>query len=153
MSEGRLSPRTVFEEVDDWLDRIQLIDEGDEAVAAFLATLDLSGPRERELLAELARRAPLTEPERFGPAHRRAAAALESLGRHGYHSASIPRWLRPRFVARFLVELVARYVVVSYLRRVSTDLRNLYWLRARSRRRPGRRSAWRSAARGSRRTG
>jgi hypothetical protein len=31
--------------------------------------------------------------------------------------------------ARFLVELVARYLVVSYLRRVSTDVRNLYWLR------------------------
>ena len=29
-----------------------------------------------------------------------------------------------------MVELVARYVVVSYLRRVATELRNLYWLRA-----------------------
>jgi hypothetical protein len=42
----------------------------------------------------------------------------------------LPRWLRPRFFGRFVVELVARYVVVSYLRRVATDLRNLYWLRA-----------------------
>jgi hypothetical protein len=28
-----------------------------------------------------------------------------------------------------VVELVARYVVVSHLRRASTDMRNLYWLR------------------------
>jgi hypothetical protein len=30
---------------------------------------------------------------------------------------------------RFFVELVARYIVVSYLRSVATSLRNLYWLR------------------------
>jgi hypothetical protein len=35
-----------------------------------------------------------------------------------------------RSIGRFVVELVARYVVVSYLRRVSTEMRNLYWLRA-----------------------
>ena len=57
-------------------------------------------------------------------------AALETLGRHGYHSPGLPRWLHPRFLPRFLVELVARYVVVSHLRRVATELRNLYWLRA-----------------------
>ncbi len=28
-----------------------------------------------------------------------------------------------------MIQLVARYVVVSYLRQVSVDLRNLYWLR------------------------
>ena len=41
----------------------------------------------------------------------------------------LPRWW-PKPVFRFFVELVARYVVVSYLRRVSTEMRNLYWLRA-----------------------
>jgi uncharacterized membrane protein YeaQ/YmgE (transglycosylase-associated protein family) len=56
--------------------------------------------------------------------------SLETLGRHGYRSAAIPGWLRPKFFGRFVVELVARYVVVAYLRRVSTDIRNLYWLRA-----------------------
>jgi hypothetical protein len=34
-----------------------------------------------------------------------------------------------RALARWSVELVARYVVISYLRQISTDLRNLYWLR------------------------
>jgi hypothetical protein len=34
-----------------------------------------------------------------------------------------------RHLLRWLVQLVARYIVVSYLRQVSTDMRNLYWLR------------------------
>jgi hypothetical protein len=122
--------RSVFDEVDQWLDRVQLVDEGDEEVAKFLDSLDLHGPQEREMLAELARKAPLARPDDFSAAHRQVAAALETLGRHGYRSAVLPRWLRPKAFGRFVVELVARYVVVSYLRRVSTDLRNLYWLRA-----------------------
>ena len=122
--------RPLFDEVDDWLDRIQLVDEGDDEVAKFLDSLDLHGPQEREMLEELARKAPLAKPGEFPAAHRRAVAALETLGRHGYRSAVLPRWLRPRFFGRFVVELVARYVVVSYLRRVATEMRNLYWLRA-----------------------
>lgn len=129
MSEQGAPRKPVFEEVDEWLDRLQIVDEGDEAVAAFLGTLDLRGPREREMLAELARRTTLADPDGFPAAHRRAVAALESLGRHGYHSAVVPGWLRPKFVGRFLLELIARYVIVSFLRRVSTDMRNLYWLR------------------------
>jgi hypothetical protein len=123
-------PKSVFDEVDDWLDRVQIVDEGDDEVARFLDSLDLHGPQEREMLVELARKSPLAKPDEFPAAHRRAAAALETLGRHGYRSAVLPRWLKPDFFGRFVVELVARYVVVSYLRRVSTDLRNLYWLRA-----------------------
>jgi hypothetical protein len=122
--------KSVFDEVDDWLDRVQLVDEGDDEVARFLDSLDLHGPQEREMVAELARKTPLAKPDEFPAAHRRAAAALETLGRHGYRSAAIPRWLKPEFFGRFVVELVARYVVVSYLRRVSTEMRNLYWLRA-----------------------
>jgi hypothetical protein len=125
----RSTTRSVFDDVDQWLDRLQLVDEGDDEVATFLDTLDLRGPQEREMLAELARKTPLARPEAFPAAHRRAVAALETLGRHGYRSAALPRWLKPRFFGRFVVELVARYVVVSHLRRVSTDMRNLYWLR------------------------
>jgi hypothetical protein len=125
----RSTTRSVFDDVDQWLDRLQLVDEGDDEVATFLDTLDLRGPQEREMLTELARKTPLTRPEAFPAAHRRAVAALETLGRHGYRSAALPRWLKPRFFGRFVVELVARYVVVSHLRRVSTDMRNLYWLR------------------------
>jgi hypothetical protein len=125
----RSTTRSVFDDVDQWLDRLQLVDEGDDEVATFLDTLDLRGPQEREMLTELARKTPLARPEAFPAAHRRAVAALETLGRHGYRSAALPRWLKPRFFGRFVVELVARYVVVSHLRRVSTDMRNLYWLR------------------------
>jgi hypothetical protein len=125
-----LQARSVFDDVDAWLDRVQLVDESDEEVAKFLDSLDLHGPQEREMLAELARKVPLARPDDFPAAHLRAVAALETLGRHGYRSAVPPRWLKPRFVGRFVVELVARYVVISYLRRVATDLRNLYWLRA-----------------------
>ena len=130
MPRRRQQGSSVFDDVDAWLDRVQIVDEGDDEVAKFLDTLDLHGPQEREMLEELARKAPLAKPDEFPDAHRRAVASLETLGRHGYRSAVIPRWLKPAFFGRFVVELVARYVVVSYLRRVSTDMRNLYWLRA-----------------------
>ena len=116
-------------EVDDWLDRVQIVDANEDEVASFLDSLDLRGPQEREMLDELARNGTIAGPDELLDAHRRAVAALETLGRHGYRSAVLPRWLRPKLFFRFFVELVARYVVVSYLRRVSTDMRNLYWLR------------------------
>jgi hypothetical protein len=62
--------------------------------------------------------------------HRRVLVALESLRRHGWHGAQagsgVPLLHTP---IRFLVELVARYVVVSHVTNVSMHLRNLYWLR------------------------
>jgi hypothetical protein len=122
--------RSFVPDLDDWFDRLQLVAEDDAAVEAFLDELDVRGPRERRMLAELARRTTLAEPDRFPEAHRRAIAVLESLGRHGYHSAVVPRWFGPfSFLPRFFIELVARYLVVSYLRTISIDLRNLYWLR------------------------
>ena len=124
------TPGSVFDDVDQWLDRVQIVDQSDDDVAKFLDSLDLHGPQERDMLEELARNATLAKPDDFPAAHRRAVAALETLGRHGYRSAVIPGWLRPKFFGRFVVELVARYVVVSYLRRISTEMRNLYWLRA-----------------------
>ena len=118
------------DEHDGLLERLQLLDEDDEAIAAFLDELDLRGPREREMLAELARRQPIAEPQDFPEAARGLSRALEALGRHGYHSAAVSGKLGPlRAPARFAIELVARYLVVSYLRRVATDVRNLLWLR------------------------
>jgi hypothetical protein len=121
---------SIFDQVDEWVDRVQIVDENDDEVAKFLDSLDLHGPQEREMLAELARKAPLARPHDFWAAHRHAVAALETLGRHGYRSAVVPRWFKPRFFGRFVVELAARSVVVSHLRRVSTEMRNLYWLRS-----------------------
>ena len=63
----RSTTRSVFDDVDQWLDRIQLVDEGDDEVASFLDTLDLRGPQEREMLMELARKTPLARREAFPP--------------------------------------------------------------------------------------
>ena len=59
--------KSVFDDVDDWLDRIQLVDKGDEEIGNFLDSLDLHGPQEREMLEELARKAPSRGPATFPP--------------------------------------------------------------------------------------
>lgn len=115
---------------DNPLERLQLLGGDDEAIAAFLDEIDVRGPRDREMLRELARTSPLAHPDRFESDHRLVVVALESLRRHGYHGAHVDRrlWIL-RTPVRFLVELVARYVVVTHVKNVSTNLRNLYWLR------------------------
>ena len=56
--------------------------------------------------------------------------ALESLARHGYKGSTAGRRLGPlQPVARWGVQLIARYLVVSHIRDVSTTMRNLYALR------------------------
>jgi hypothetical protein len=120
----------VDDRVDNPLERLELLAGNEQAIDAFLDELDVHGPRERELLRELGRSGTLADPERFPVVHRRAIAALEALARHGYHGSRAGARLGPlRVVVRFLVELVARYIVVSYLRSAATSLRNLYWLR------------------------
>jgi hypothetical protein len=120
-----------LEEVyDNPLERLQLLGGDDEAIAAFLDEIDVRGPRDREMLRELARTGPLARPDRFEADHRRLLIGLESLRRHGYHGSRVASRLGPlRTPIRFLVELVARYVVVSHVKNVSTNLRNLYWQR------------------------
>jgi hypothetical protein len=122
--------RTKGEELDNPIERLRLLGEDDGAISSFLDTLDVHGPREREMLAELARTHTLARAESFFEAHGHAVEALESLGRHGYHGSTVAKRLGPlRVVPRFLVELVARYIVVSSLRQAAIDLRNLHWLR------------------------
>lgn len=129
------SPTIVAQErpteiVDNPIERLELLAGDDEAIASFLDQIDVTGPRDREMLGELARTGTLADPARFPAAHRRAVAALETLGRHGYHGSSAASRAGPaKAVVRWLVQLVARYVVVSYLRQTATDVRNLYWLR------------------------
>ena len=120
----------VDETLDNPLERLRLLAGDDDAVAAFLDELEVSSPREREMLAELARPGPLAHPDRFEADHRRLVEALESLRRHGFHGSQSGSSLGPfRYVVRWLVELVARYLVVSYVKTVATRMRNLYWLR------------------------
>jgi hypothetical protein len=116
--------------VDNPIERLELLAGDDEAISEYLDQMEVTGPREREMLGELARMTTLADPDRFPAAHRRAVSSLETLGRHGYHGSLAARGMGPfRNVIRWMIQLVARYVVVSYLRQVSIDLRNLYWLR------------------------
>jgi hypothetical protein len=124
------SVESLEEQYDSPLERLQLLGGDDEAVAAFLDELDVRGPRDREMLRELARTSPLARPERFDADHRRVVVALESLRRHGHHGARAGEDLGPlRMPIRYLIELVARYVVVAHCKNVALQLRNLYWLR------------------------
>jgi hypothetical protein len=120
----------VDDRVDNPLERLELLAGNEQAIDSFLDELDVHGPREREMLRELGRAGTLADPERFPVVHRRAIAALETLARHGYHGSHAGARLGPlKVVVRFLVQLVARYIVVSYLRSAATSLRSLYWLR------------------------
>jgi hypothetical protein len=124
------SVESLEEQYDSPLERLQLLGGDDEAVAAFLDELDVRGPRDREMLRELARTSPLARLDRFDADHRRALVALESLRRHGHHGARAGEELGPlRMPIRYLVELVARYVVVAHCKNVALQLRNLYWMR------------------------
>ncbi|HEX3290053.1 MAG TPA: hypothetical protein VHR46_01570 [Gaiella sp.] len=115
---------------DNPLERLRLLSGDDDAISTFLDELDVSSPREREMLAELARRTPLARPERFDADHRRAIEALESLRRHGFRGSPAGASLGPlAVVVGWLVELVARYLVVSHVKNVVTQMRNLYWAR------------------------
>ncbi len=120
----------VDEAYDNPIERIQLLGGDDDAIAAFLDEIDVSSPREREMLGEIARTAVLARPDRFEQDHARVLVTLESLRRHGYHGSRAAGSLGPlRSSVRFLVELVARYVVVSHVKSIAVNLRNLYWIR------------------------
>jgi len=123
-------PGQIDERFDNPLERLRLLAGDDDAIASFLDELDVRSPRERQMLAELARAGPLAHPDRFDADHRRLIEALESLRRHGFHGSRSGTSLGPfRPVVRWLVELVARYLVVSYVKTVVTQMRNLYWAR------------------------
>ena len=112
------------------LERLQLLSGDDAAIEAFLDDIEVTSPRAREMLTELARTATIARPGRFFADHQRAVAALESLRRHGHHGSRAASGLGPltAFV-RWGIELVARYIVVSYVKTVTTDMRNLYHFR------------------------
>jgi hypothetical protein len=124
------SKEELKELYDNPLERLQLLGGDDAAIAAFLDEIDVRSARDREMLRELARSSSLARPDRFESDHRRVLVGLESLRRHGHHGASAGAQLPLlRMPVRFLVELVARYVVVTHVKNVAVNLRNLYWLR------------------------
>jgi hypothetical protein len=129
MASQRLENETL-EEIDNPIERLKLLGENDDAIAKYLDAMEVTSPREREMLYEISRTRPLARVEDFPQAHRNMVEALESLARHGYHGTAAGKSVGPlRTVIRWGVKLVARYVVVSYIRNMSNQLRNLYGLR------------------------
>jgi hypothetical protein len=127
---GSAADESLLEEVANPIERLKLLSGDDERIARYLDALEVTGPRERELLTEISRTRPLARPDRFPTDHRQMVEALESLARHGYRGTTAGARLGPlRPVARYGVQLVARYLVVSHIRDVSTTMRNLYALR------------------------
>jgi hypothetical protein len=120
----------TLEEIDNPIERLKLLGENEDEIAKYLDALEVTSPREREMLYEISRTRPLAHPELFPQAHRNMVEALESLARHGYHGTQAGAHLGPlRPIVRWGVKFVARYVVVSHIRNVSTRLKNLYVLR------------------------
>ena len=122
--------REALEDIDNPIERLKLLSEDDEGLATYLDAIEVTTPREREMMREISRTRPLAQPDRFPQAHRNMAEALESLARHGYHGTTAGIGTGPlRPVIRWGVQLVARYLVVSHVKNLSTRMRNLYGLR------------------------
>ncbi len=120
----------LLEEIDNPIERLKLLSGNDDEVAKYLDAIEVTSPREREMMREISRTRPLARPDLFPPAHREMVEALESLARHGYHGTTAGTHTGPlRAAIRWGVQLVARYLVVSHIRDLSTRLRNLYGLR------------------------
>jgi hypothetical protein len=119
-----------LEDIDNPIERLKLLSGNDEGLAEYLDAIEVTSPREREMMREISRTRPLAQPALFPQAHRNMAEALESLARHGYHGTTAGRRAGPfRALIRWGVQLVARYLVVSYIKTLTTRLRNLYGLR------------------------
>ena len=136
MSDDRLRSETatkrdeLLEEIDNPIEQLRLLSGNDEEIARYLDAIEVTSPREREMMQEIARTRPLASPELFPQAHRDVAEALESLARHGYHGAGGGGKTGPlRGLVRWGIRLVARFVVVSHVGHLATEIRNLYTLR------------------------
>ena len=120
----------LLEEIDNPIERLKLLSGNDDEIAKYLDAIEVTSPREREMLQEIARTRALARPDLFPQAHRNAVEALESLARHGYKGTRAAARTGPlRTVIRWFIQLVARYLVVSHIRNVSTQIRSLYGLR------------------------
>ena len=120
----------MLEEIDNPIERLKLLSGNEDEIAKYLDAIEVTSPREREMMHEISRTRPLARPDVFPQAHRNMVEALESLARHGYHGTGAGKRMGPlRAGVRWGVQLVARYLVVSHIRNLSTRLRNLYGLR------------------------
>ncbi len=129
-TEARAEQDALLEGVDNPIERLKLLSGNDTEIAKYLDSIEVTSPREREMLHEISRTRPLARPDLFPQAHRNMVESLESLARHGYHGTTAGRRAGPlKGLVRWGVRLVARFLVVSYIRKLSRQLRNLYGLR------------------------
>lgn len=104
-----MATETSYTSQDNPLERLKLLGGDDAEIAQFLDSIEVTSPREREMLYEISRTTPLAHVELFPQAHRNMAEALESLARHGYHGTRAGQRLGPlRVVVQWCVRLVAR---------------------------------------------
>lgn len=148
-TESSPTPDDALEAIDNPIERLKLLREDEDEIAKYLDAMEVTSPREREMLHEISRTRPLAHLDLFPQAHRNLVEALESLARHGYHGTGAGRRLGPlRIVVRWFVKLVARYLVVSHVKNTANQMRSLYRF-GRSRRSRERTSAASSTAHGS----
>src|SRR5918992_3513788 len=97
----------TLDEIDNPIERLKLLGENEDAIGRYLDAIEVTSPREREMLHEISRTRPLAHLDRFPEAHRNMVESLESLSRHGYHGTRAGQrlgLLRP--VVRRAVRLV-----------------------------------------------
>jgi hypothetical protein len=58
-----------LEEIDNPLERLKLLGENEEAIGRYLDAIEVTSPREREMLHEISRTRPLARPDRFPEGH------------------------------------------------------------------------------------
>ncbi len=127
---GAAGGEATLEEIDNPIERLKLLSGNEDEISKYLDAIEVTSPREREMMHEISRTRPLARPDLFPQAHRNMVEALESLARHGFHGTTAGKSIGPlRAAARWGVQLVARYLVVSHIRNTSNQMRNLYGLR------------------------
>lgn len=116
----------LLDELAERFERFRILRNNDEDTDAILDEIGARGEREKRIVTELAMQAPLAYPQRFETAHRLVIRSLEVLDRNGFRSPSLPK-LGPLFpVARYAVELMARYIVRSHQANIVDNMRHLY---------------------------
>lgn len=124
---GSGEPVAAPEELDNPIERLKLLSGDDEEITRYLDSIEVTSPREREMLREIARTA--------SPASTCSPRPIATWSRPWSRSRDTATTARARrlgplrTVIRWAIQLVARYVVVSYVRSVAVRLRNLYILR------------------------
>lgn len=125
----------LLDELAERFERFRILRNNDEDTDAILDEIGARGEREKRIVNEHAMQAPLAYPQRFEAAHRLMIRSLEVLDRNGFRSPSLPK-LGPLYpVAKYAVELMARYIVRSHQANLVDNMRHLYGRReARARR-------------------